>query len=65
MATRYKVREVSTVTDDQLEKVINETVAQGWILDGVQFAMRDASRRPSMAFIVFIREDEEDSEATS
>lgn len=57
MAIRYKIKEISTVTDDALERVINEMVGQGWTFDGVQFAMRDASRRPSMAFVVFTRND--------
>lgn len=53
----FKVVETSTVTDEELERIINETVAQGWIFDGLQFAMRDSSRRPSMAFVIFTRPD--------
>lgn len=56
--TRYKVVETQTVTDDNLEQIINEWVAQGWILDGVQFAMRESSKRPAMAFITFTRPGE-------
>jgi hypothetical protein len=37
--------------------VLNEWTAQGWQLDGIQFAMRDSSKRPSMAFVTFTRED--------
>ena len=51
----YKVVEVSTVTDEELESVINEWVSQGWVLDGVHFAMRESSKRPSMAFVMFVR----------
>ena len=51
----YKVVETSSVTDEVLEKIINETVAQGWSFDGMQFAMRESSRRPAMAFVVFTR----------
>lgn len=58
--TRYKVVEVSCVTDDSLEAVINEWNARGWLLDGIHFAMREASRRPAMAFVLFIREEEGD-----
>jgi hypothetical protein len=50
-----KVVETSTVTDDELERIINETVSQGWSLDGIQFAMRESSKRPSMAFLMFTR----------
>ncbi len=51
--TQYKVVETSSVTDQELERIINEAVSQGWALDGIQFAMREASKRPSMAFLLF------------
>jgi hypothetical protein len=54
--TRYKVVETMTVTDEALEEIINDWVPQGWVLDGIQFAMREASKRPAMAFLVFTRE---------
>jgi hypothetical protein len=57
--TEYKVVETSTVTDDTLERLINEWVSQGWSYDGVQFAMSDSSKRPVMAFLLFTREAEE------
>lgn len=53
---RYKVVETSLVTDEELEKIINEWVFQGWHLEGMQFAMREASKRPAMAFVLFTRE---------
>lgn len=52
----YKVVETSSVTDDELERIINEWVGTGWSFDGIQFVVRDASRRPSMAFVMFIKE---------
>jgi hypothetical protein len=55
---RYKVVETSSVTDEELERIINEWTARGWALDGVRFAMSDASRRPAMAFVMFTREEE-------
>lgn len=51
----YKVVETSTVTDEELERIINEWVGQGWHFDGIQFAMREASKRPAMAFVMFSR----------
>ena len=48
-----KVVETSAVTDQELERIINEAIADGWVLDGIHFAMRDNSRRPSMAFLLF------------
>ena len=60
---RYKFVELSVVTDETLEDAVNEWVARGWILDGIRFAMSDSSRRPTMAFISFVRQNAEpDSE---
>jgi len=53
----YKVVETSDVTDVEIERLLNEWTAQGWTLDTLQFAMRDASKRPAMAFLVFTRPD--------
>jgi hypothetical protein len=54
----YKVVEVSMVTDEALEEVLNEWTEKGWRFDGMQFAMRESSKRPSMAFVLFVREGE-------
>jgi len=51
----YKVVETSLVTDEALEKILNEWTAQGWHFEGMQFAMREASKRPAMAFLLFTR----------
>ncbi len=55
-ALRYKVVELSNVDERGLEDTVNAWVAQGWTFDGVQFAMRESSKRPSMAFVFFTRE---------
>ena len=60
MPTEYKVVEISTVTDEEIESVLNEWTGKGWVYDGMQFAMRDSSKRPSMAFITFTRADASD-----
>ncbi|MBK8013365.1 MAG: DUF4177 domain-containing protein [Deltaproteobacteria bacterium] len=52
---RYKVVELSTVTDETVEETLNEWAEKGWVLDGIHFAMRESSRRPSMAFVLFTR----------
>jgi hypothetical protein len=54
----YKVVEVTTVAEDTLEKVLNEWTCLGWRFDSLQFAMRESSRRPAMAFVIFSREEE-------
>ncbi len=57
----YKVVETSVVTDEALESIINQWVGQGWQLDGIQFAMRESSKRPAMAFVLFTRDDAKES----
>ena len=59
MPLRYKVVETSEVTDLELERILNETTSAGWTLDTMQFAMRDASKRPAMAFLTFTRAAED------
>jgi len=54
----YKVVEVSPVTDEEIEKSINEWTGQGYHFEGMQFAMRESSRRPSMVFIIFTKSRE-------
>lgn len=56
---RYKFVELSIVTDETIERAVNEWVEKGWRFDGIQFAMAEASRRPAMAFISFVREEEQ------
>jgi len=59
----YKVIELGTVTEDAIEEVLNDWSAKGWNFDGMQFAMRESSRRPSMAFMLFTREMHDSGEA--
>ena len=56
MTIRYKVVETSNVCDEELEEILNEWTGQGWTLDTMQFAMRDSSKRPAMAFLTFTKE---------
>jgi hypothetical protein len=56
------------VDEGSLEHVVNTWVAQGWRLETVQFAMRESSKRPAMAFVFFTREGplpEVESEAST
>ena len=52
---QYKVVELSTVDEGNLEHTVNVWVRQGWRLENVQFAMRESSKRPAMAFVFFTR----------
>ncbi len=49
----YKVVETSTVTDEEIEKIVNHWVGQGYAFDGIHFVTTDSSRRPKMAFLFF------------
>lgn len=55
----YKVVELATVADDEIEEVLNEYSSKGWNFDGIHFAMKDSSKRPSMAFIFFTKDEGE------
>lgn len=52
----YKVVEIGTVTEDAIEEALNSWSAKGWHFDGLQFAMRESSKRPAMAFMLFTQE---------
>jgi hypothetical protein len=49
--------ETSSVSDEELETILNEWTSKGWSLDSIQFAMRESSKRPSMAFVLFSRDE--------
>ena len=57
MPRRFKVVETSSVSDEELETILNEWTAKNWTLDTIQFAMRESSKRPSMAFVIFSRDE--------
>jgi hypothetical protein len=59
LAAEYKVVELTTVDEISLETALNDWVRRGWRLDSIQFAMRDSSRRPAMAFVLFTRLSEQ------
>ena len=57
---QYKVGETSQVTEDSLEEILNHWTAEGWRYDGMQFVVKESARRPSMAFILFVKGGEDD-----
>lgn len=54
---KYKVVELSIVSEDIIEETLNEWAQKGWKFDGMHFAMRESHKRPSMAFVLFTREE--------
>ena len=59
---KYNVVETSEVTEDSLEEILNHWTAEGWRYDGMQFVVKESARRPSMAFILFVKTEEGDDE---
>ncbi|MCB1154056.1 MAG: DUF4177 domain-containing protein [Deltaproteobacteria bacterium] len=57
-----KVRETMAVSEETLTEIINEMAQDGWRYDTVHFAMREASRRPAMAFLIFYKTVDDDSD---
>ena len=55
MSLEYKVVETQIVTSEELEAIVNRWVLEGWTLEVIQFAMSEASRRPAMAFVFFVK----------
>lgn len=54
--TEYRVVETQTVTDESLTRILNEETVKGWVFDGMTFVPNEASKRPKMAFVIFVRE---------
>jgi hypothetical protein len=53
----YKVVETCTVTDEEIEKTLNEWVAKGYVFESIQFVTAVSSKRPSMAFLFFTKKE--------
>jgi hypothetical protein len=50
---RYRVAEVSPVTEETLEQALNQRVAAGWDFQSVHFVTREGSHRPALAYLFF------------
>jgi hypothetical protein len=55
MLMDYKVVETSTVTDEAVEKILNEWTAKGYVFESIQFVTSVSSKRPTMAFLFFTK----------
>jgi hypothetical protein len=51
----YKVVETSTVTDEEIERILNEWTAKGYVFESIQFVTSVSSKRPSLAFVFFTK----------
>jgi hypothetical protein len=53
----YKVAETSTVTDEEIEQILNEWTGKGYSFESIQFVTAVSSRRPVMAFLFFTKKE--------
>ena len=56
-AMNYKVVEISTVTDEEIERTLNEWTAKGYVFESIQFVTSVSSKRPTMAFLFFTKKN--------
>ena len=61
----YKVVETSTVTDEEIERLVNAWDAKGYAFASIHFVTTQASRRPVMAFLFFTEQSESGSSGTA
>lgn len=54
----YKVVETSIVSEEELERILNEWTEKGYTFESIHFVVNESSRRPKMAFIFFFKKDD-------
>jgi len=52
---RFKVVELSNVCDTGIEEALNRAASEGYRFDTIHFVTPAGSRRPSLAFLFFLR----------
>lgn len=57
-AMRYKVVETSTVTDEEIERILNDWTAKGYSFESIQFVTSISSKRPTLAFLFFTKKED-------
>ena len=60
-AMAYKVVETSTVTDEEIERILNEWTGKGFVFESIQFVNAVSSKRPVMAFVFFTSKEKRDT----
>jgi len=61
----YKVVETSIVTDEEIERLVNDLSSKGYAFASIHFVTTQASRRPVMAFLFFTGPVDEKSSGAS
>lgn len=55
MSETWKVRELTNVTDDQIETLLEAEVVDGWEIERIDYVKEVGVRRPQMAYFYFRR----------
>jgi len=53
----YKVVETSTVTDEEIERILNDWTVKGYSFESIQFVTSVSSKRPTLAFLFFTKKE--------
>ena len=53
----YKIVETTIVTDEELERILNEWTEKGYVFESIQFVTSVSSKRPTMAFVFFTKKE--------
>jgi hypothetical protein len=53
----YKIIETSVVTDEEIERILNDWTGKGYAFESIQFVTQISSKRPTMAFVFFTKKE--------
>jgi hypothetical protein len=53
----YRVVELSDVSDRTIEEALNRVTAEGFRFESIHFVSQPGTRRPTMAFLFFTRDE--------
>jgi type 1 glutamine amidotransferase len=51
----YKVVEVSPVSEETLERALNDWTREGWGFESLHSVLREGSHRPALAYVFFVQ----------
>ena len=54
-AIEWRVVELTIVTDQEIQQVLNREAREGWRFESIHFSVWEGSKRPAMAFLMFVR----------
>jgi hypothetical protein len=54
----YKVVEIADVGDQEIESALNRLAGEGYRFESIHFVTQPGNRRPTMAFLFFMRNED-------